>query len=106
MTTLIILPIFPLDYFISNGSLLLVECGHVLWNCSKSKTSDNQHARSTRRLSACHPSFAVDTISSNQLVTSHLVVLLSLPVGHLFAGDMALSGYFKHLPLIKATPIA
>jgi hypothetical protein len=49
-------------------------------------------------------------VISPRLVTSHLVVLLSLPVGHLFAGDMTLSGYLKHfqvsLPLIKATPIA
>jgi hypothetical protein len=39
------------------------------------------------------------------LIRSHLVVLLSLPVGHLFTADVTMSGYFQHLqqilPLIK-----
>jgi hypothetical protein len=32
-----------------------------------------------------------------RLVRSHLIVLLSLPVGHLFTGDLTRAGYFLHL---------
>jgi len=42
-----------------------------------------------------------------QWLRSHLVVLLSLPVGHLFTADMTESGYFESiqqaLPLFRAT---
>ena len=44
-----------------------------------------------------------------QLLKSHLVVLLSLPVGHLFTADLTMSGFFEHmqqcLPFIKIVPI-
>jgi hypothetical protein len=43
------------------------------------------------------------------LLRSHIVVLLSLPVGHLFTADMTLSGYYESiqqaLPLFQVTRI-
>jgi hypothetical protein len=41
------------------------------------------------------------------LMLSHLVVLLSLPVGHLFTADLTMAGYFEGLqqalPLFQVT---
>jgi hypothetical protein len=43
------------------------------------------------------PWFVFLKLYLHPLVISHLVVFLSLPVGHLFAGDIVCGGYFEHL---------